>query len=731
MLRNAKTSQNSIRIYLLRYFTHKYAQLRSYMKLTRLVIITICCGLVALAVQAQPNPKREFRAAWLATYANIDWPSSRNLTPAQEQAEFIQRVTEYKTNGMNAIFVQVRSQCDAMYPSPFDPWSADLTGTQGVAPSPFYDPLQFMIDESHKRGLEFHAWFNPYRALATATTSSLAALSPNHIVNTQPGWILDCTTNSNGAVQKILNPGLPEVWNYVIGVVMHVVRNYDVDGIHFDDYFYTNPALTTYNDDATYNQYSRGIGNKNDWRRSNVDTLIKRLGDSIRAVKPWVKFGISPTGIWMSQANNPLGSNTSSGATQHFRDLFANSRLWQQNGWIDYLAPQVYWFMGQTGSDYNNLIPWWNNNAFSRHMYIGQAGYKVGDPAQGSFNTDNGQIPKQVRLNRTFNNIHGQIVYNTTSLRNNRLGFRDSLRQNLYNTPALWPVMSWIDNTPPPAPTQVTATLTTPTQVTLTWQAATTGSELARARQFAIYRATDNGVNINNVAHFIGITPMDTLRFVDNIIADEPYYYIVTALDRMHNESAPSAIIAVNTGLLPLTLQHFSVAKKGNTAQLLWLSQQEINFSHFVIERSANGSYFEPIAQVKAQGSQQSTNTYRYEDNLTVNAARTWYYRLKMVDADGKYQYSPVRTIKDVTATVAVYPNPVPVHGTLIVQLPASDSKVQYRLVNAQGIAIQQGTLAPYAQAAIRLQAQVKAGSYWLQLQSGDGNVHTAILQVQ
>jgi hypothetical protein len=532
-------------------------------------------------------------------------------------------------------------------------------------------------------------------------------------------------------VQKILNPGLPEVWNYVIGVVMHVVRNYDVDGIHFDDYFYTNPALTTYNDDATFAQYGRGITNKNDWRRSNVDTLIKRLGDSIRAVKPWVKFGISPTGIWMSQANNPLGSNTSSGATQHFRDLFANSRLWQQNGWIDYLAPQVYWFMGQTGSDYNNLIPWWNNNAFSRHMYIGQAGYKVGDPAQGSFNTDNGQIPKQVRLNRTFNNIHGQIVYNTTSLRNNRLGFRDSLRQNLYNTPALWPVMSWIDNTPPPAPTQLTATVTNPTQVTLTWQAATGGSELARARQFAIYRATDNGVSINNVAHFIGITPMDTLRFVDNIIADEPYYYIVTALDRMHNESAPSAIVAVNTGILPLTLQQFSVARKENTAELLWLTEQEINFSHFVIERSTNGIRFEPIAQVKAQGRQQQTNEYRYQDNLTVNAARTWYYRLKMVDIDGKYQYSTVRTIKDVTTTVAVYPNPVPVNGTLIVQLPTSDSKVQYRLVNAQGIAIQQGILAPHAQAAIRLQAHVKAGAYWLQLQSANGTVQTTSVQVQ
>ena len=277
--------------------------------------------LTMLGAQAQTVPKREMRGAWIATYANIDWPSS-GATSALEQSTFIQRVDEHKATGMNAIFVQVRSQCDAMFPNPFEPWSADLTGNpQGTAPNPYYDPLQFMINETKQRGMEFHAWFNPYRAMATFNTTNFNNLSSQHVVKAHPEWIMNVTVNSNGSQQRLLNPGAPEVWDHIIKVVMHVVRNYDVDGIHFDDYFYTNPASTTYNDDSVYNIHNRGIADRGNWRRSNVDTLIRRLGDSIRTVKPWIKFGISPSGIWRSQSLDPLGSNTSSGALQHYKDL--------------------------------------------------------------------------------------------------------------------------------------------------------------------------------------------------------------------------------------------------------------------------------------------------------------------------------------------------------------------------------------------------------------------------
>lgn len=423
-------------------------------------LLFIAFGMICFQSNAQAPPKREFRGVWMATFSNIDWPAVGS-TSAQEQSTFIQRVNEHQATGMNALFVQIRSQCDAMYPSSFEPWSRDLTGTQGTAPNPYYDPLQFMITETRKKGMEFHAWLNPFRALATATTSSLAALSPNHIINQQPSWILDCTTISNGSVQKILNPGLPEVWEYVIKIVMDIVRRYDVDGIHFDDYFYTSPSLTTYNDDAAYNANSRGIVNRADWRRSNIDSLIKRVNDSIKSVKPWVKFGVSPSGIWLSNSTspaNPAGSATSSGATQHYRDHFANSRLWQNQGWIDYNIPQIYWFMGQTGSNYSVLVPWWNNNAFNRHMYIGMAGYKVGDADQGSFATNNREISNQIRLNRQQSNVTGHVFYNTTSLRNNPLGFRDSLRLFFFNKPALLPTMSWKDNTAPQPATNLVAT---------------------------------------------------------------------------------------------------------------------------------------------------------------------------------------------------------------------------------------------------------------------------------
>ena len=506
-----------------------------------------------LTSDAQIPPKREFRAAWLATYANIDWPSV-GATSALEQSTFIQRMEEHRVTGMNAVFVQIRSQCDAMYPSPFEPWSADLTGTQGLAPNPYYDPLEFMIAETKKKGMEFHAWFNPYRALANASAANLAALSASHVINTQPSWIMSAGT------QRILNPGIPAVWDYVIKVVMDVVRRYDIDGVHFDDYFYPYPSAGTYNDDAEFALYNRGIASKADWRRSNVDSLIRRLNDSIKLAKPWVKFGISPSGIWLSATTspaNPAGSNTSSGATQHHKDLFSNSRLWLQQGWVDYMAPQIYWFIGQTGSDYNILVPWWNNNAFGRHMYIGMAGYKVGDATQNAaFATDNNQIPNQLRLNRQNTNVNGHIFYNTTSLRNNNLGFRDSLRFNFFNKPALQPTMLWKDNVAPSPATSLNAVSSGLNSITLNWtKPADVTNELNKVKRFAIYRSTNSTVDISNANNLLVITWNDTTAYTDvTAMQGSNYYYVVTALDRLHNESSVSntaSVITTSIALVP------------------------------------------------------------------------------------------------------------------------------------------------------------------------------------
>ena len=603
--------------------------------MTKKIFCVICLLFVFFANNAQTPPKREFRAAWLATYANIDWPAN-GATTALEQSTFIQRMEEHRVTGMNAVFVQIRSQCDAMYPSPFEPWSADLTGTQGLAPNPYYDPLEFMIAETKKKGMEFHAWFYPYRALANASAANLAALSSSHIINTQPTWIMSAGT------QRILNPGNPAVWNYVIKVVMDVVRRYDIDGVHFDDYFYPYPSAGTYNDDAEYASNGRGITTKDEWRRSNVDSLIRRLNDSIKLAKPWVKFGISPSGIWLSATTspaNPAGSNTSSGATQHYKDLYANSRLWLQQGWVDYIAPQIYWYIGQTGSDYNILVPWWNNNAFGRHIYSGMAGYKVGDAAQNAaFATDNNQIPNQVRLNRQNTNIKGQIFYNTTSLRNNKLGFRDSLQLNFYVKPALQPTMSWKDNVAPLPATSLNAVASGLNAITLNWtKPASVSNELDNVKRFAIYRSTTTTVDISNANNLLAITWNDTTAYTDlTAVQGSNYYYVVTALDRLQNESSISNTASVVTTSVSTISGQEKIYKiyptiitngaKINTKRISSLSDK----STYII--------FDATGKLMQQGKIDNLNT-TIQLNSGINKGT---YFIKLISSTGLSQQQPI-----------------------------------------------------------------------------------------
>ncbi len=674
---------------------------------------------------AQTAPKREMRGAWIATYANIDWPSV-GATTAQEQSTFIQRLDEHKATGMNAIFAQVRSQCDALYPNPYDPWSAVISGTQGVAPNPYYDPLAFMVNETKQRGMEFHAWFNPYRALANFTTASYNALAATHVAKLNPSWVMTVTTNSNSAKQLLLNPGAPEVWEHIIASVMHVVRNYDVDGIHFDDYFYTNPATTTYNDDSVYTIHNRGIANRGDWRRSNVDTLIKRLNDSIKSVKPWIKFGISPSGIWMSQANEAGGSNTSAGALQHKKDLYANSRLWLQQGWIDYLAPQVYWHTAQTGSDYNILAPWWSNNNFNRHIYIGQAGYKVGVTltpvnSNGAFSTDLSQIPTQVRLNRSLTNIHGQVVYNTTSLRNNLLGFRDSLRLNLYNRPALLPTMPWKDNVPPSPATSLAGVKLANNTISLTWVNPTgaVAAEMDVAKRFAIYKGVNTMPDINNPAQLIAITNTDVSTYIDTDVAlSTTYNYVITAVDRLYNESVASNIATASVGALPLNLISFNAEKNGNKNVLLtWQTANEINTDFFEVERSFKNNSFDKIAFVKANDGSNQFSYNASDYNLLENGL--YLYRLKMVDKDGRFTFSEIKkiTVNNAAVDIAAYPNPIKSGGSLQLTWPGTTGKVLYRIVNTDGrILIQNNCAFVGGVASMRLNSVIVPGNYIVQL---------------
>lgn len=493
-------------------------------------VILIC--LFFTTVQAQ-NPKREFRGAWIATVGNIDYPTSKTLTTAQQQAEFIKLLDQHKQAGINAVMVQIRTNGDAFYPSELAPWSEFLTGRQGKAPEPFYDPVFFMISECRKRGIEFHAWFNPYRAVANVNT---AILDVKHVAIKHPEWLLPYGN------LRVLDPGNPEVRKHVTQVILEVTNKYDVDGIHFDDYFYPYPTTgLVLNDSATYAKNKRGILNKNDWRRDNVNLLVKVISDSIKSVKPWVKFGISPFGIWQNKSTSqPLGSATN--GLESYNDIYCDTRTWLQKGWIDYVAPQLYWNIGLTIADYSKLVPWWAENSFDRHLYIGQAAYRINATDNITWQNTS-HMPSQIRLNRATNKVQGSIFYNTNTLNKNPLGFRDSLITNFYKTPSLMPTMAWKDAIAPNVPQNLSINLTN-TGLELKWTKPTTGtSELEKIKGYVIYRFANNEtVDISKAGAIRTIIYKDTTAFFDtqNLPQALKYTYVITAFDRLQNESQPS-----------------------------------------------------------------------------------------------------------------------------------------------------------------------------------------------
>jgi uncharacterized lipoprotein YddW (UPF0748 family) len=504
------------------------------------LLLLITCIISFLFVSSQTPPKRELRGAWIASYVNLDWPTNASQTPDQERAAFINILNTLKQTGINAVYVQIRSECDAMYPSTLEPWSAYLTGTQGTPPSPLYDPLQFMIDECRARGLEFHTWFNPFRAINNF--NNINNFAANHVAKVHPEWLLAQGT------YRILDPGIPAVRDYVISVVMDVLRRYDVDGIHFDDYFYPyasqggSPAPPRFNDDATFAFYPNGFTNQNDWRRNNINVFVQRTYDSIKNVKPWVKFGIAPFGIWRNSSSDPVNGSATNGL-QSYSDIFADTRYWLQNGLLDYATPQVYWSIGFTAANFGVLAPWWNSNAFGRHIYIGHAAYKINADADANW-TNPSQINNQIRLNRQQPNVFGSTFFRTGNILANPLFFRDSLRQYMYTKPALLPTMSWKDNTAPQPANNLTANVTG-NNVQLSWtKTPATGNELDKARQYVVYRFNTATIDLNDVNAIQFITPNDAdASYNDNNLFPGTYYYVVTALDRFHNESTPTATV--------------------------------------------------------------------------------------------------------------------------------------------------------------------------------------------
>lgn len=489
-------------------------------KLILLLALFLATGVGAQIQQQSPYPKREFRGAWIQAVNG----QFRGIPTEKLKQTLIDQLNSLQGAGINAIIFQVRPEADALYASQLEPWSRFLTGVQGQAPSPYWDPMQFMIDECHKRGMEFHAWINPYR-VKTSLKSELAA---NHLYNIHPEWFV---TYNN---QLYFDPALPESRRHICMVVADIVSRYDVDAIHMDDYFYPYPAKgVDFPDDASFARYGGGFTNRADWRRSNVNILIQKIHETIRGLKPWVKFGISPFGIYRNEKNDPLGSKTN--GLQNYDDLYADVLLWARNGWVDYNIPQIYWQIGHPAADYETLVKWWAKNTENRPLFIGQSVMNTvqnADPKNPSIN----QLPRKMALERAYQTIGGSCQWPASAVVENAGKYRDALVQEYHKYLALVPVFDFMDDKAPGKVRKVKKVWTEDGYM-LFWTAPKAKDEMDRAVQYVVYRFDGKEkVNIDDASHIVAITRNNfyKLPYDDG---KTKYRYVVTALDRLHNES--------------------------------------------------------------------------------------------------------------------------------------------------------------------------------------------------
>ncbi len=400
----------------------------------------------AVTLPAAPDTPREFRAVWVATVDNIDWPSRRDLSTAEQQRELLAILDRAQALHMNALVFQVRPAADAMFPSRLEPWSVYLSGAQGRAPSPAWDPLAFVIREAHARNLELHAWFNPYRA---RHPSDKSPLDPTHLAVTRPALV------KRYGQHLWMDPGEPAVIEKSVAVVEDVVRRYDVDGVHIDDYFYpykerdARGNLIPFPDERSYGAYTAKGGTMvlDDWRRQNVDTFVQQMYSRVKRAKPWVKVGISPFGIWRP------GFPADVRGFDSFAELYGDSRKWLREGWLDYASPQLYWPIAKDGQPYPSLLAWWaSQNVMRRHMWPGNYTSRVGTTAVWTAD----ELVSQIAVTRKQGNATGNVHFSMSvfmppkSATSTAAAERDSLAVRLmretYATPALVPASPWLSN---------------------------------------------------------------------------------------------------------------------------------------------------------------------------------------------------------------------------------------------------------------------------------------------
>ncbi len=506
--------------------------MRSAIFLGLLLSASIGYGLPAPSLD--PLPKRELRGVWVATVANIDWPSAAGLSTDKQKQELIQQLDNHQRAGINAVMLQIRPAADALYAKSKEPWSRFLSGKPGQQPTPFYDPLEFAIEEAHKRGMELHAWINPYRATFDLVSTNTTG---DHITRRRPDWFFVY------GGKRLFDPGLPEVRAYITDIVMDIVRNYDIDGIHFDDYFYPYPEAGKAIPDAeTFKRYPNGFRNVADWRRNNVNLLIQQVSDSVHHAKKHMKFGISPFGIWDNKKDHPQGS--ASAGLSGYRQLYADALKWLEEGWVDYINPQIYFPFGHPAAPYEVLVDWWGQHVNGRHFYIGHAAYRATENRDGWRNRN--QIPNQVRYARAHGLVQGSIYYSSKHIANNVIGLRDSLQYNLYRYKSLPPTMPWLDSIAPEPPFGLlTRIADNGTSVILHWQPSAPAADGDEAYGYVVYRFNEGEkLDLDNPQNILHITyDSNQLQYTDNLTRPRSHYrYVVTAIDRLKNESTPSNV---------------------------------------------------------------------------------------------------------------------------------------------------------------------------------------------
>ena len=475
-----------------------------------------------MAVSVMAQPKREMRGAWIQCVNG----QFQGMGTQKMQQTLAYQLNELWKDGVNVIIFQVRPECDALYPSQIEPWSRFLTGQQGRAPQPYWDPLQWMIDQCHARGMELHAWINPYRA----RTKSTRQLAVSHISQRKPQ---NCFEYDG---LTILNPGIPENRDYICEVARDIVTRYDVDGIHMDDYFYPYPAAgQTIPDDLQYQQYADGFSNRGDWRRHNVNLFIEQFYKTVHKAKPWVKVGISPFGIYRNKRSDANGSNTN--GLQNYDDLYADVLLWVNKGWLDYCVPQIYWEIGNKAADYATLIRWWDQYAGGRPLIIGEdieRTVKAADPANPSQN----QMNAKYRLHQQMKNVKGTVLWYAKAAVDNVGNYGAALRDYYWRTPVLQPDMSFIDKKCPGKVRRLKPVWTSDGYM-LFWTPPKGKDWQKKATSYVVYRfVKGQKVDLSDASKIVAVT-RDTHIRLPYAKGDSKYTYCVTALNRLHNESKP------------------------------------------------------------------------------------------------------------------------------------------------------------------------------------------------